>query len=201
MTAERPRSGLRKWLGVPCTQTMTVPSAALDLKNYVRDVPDYPKRGIVFKDLTPLWKDPAAFQVMVDRLADHFRPLQVETIAAIESRGLILGSALAYVLKTGLVPIRKEGKLPWKTIKVSYDLEYGQATTEVHVDAVKPGARVLIIDDLLATGGTVEGAIKLIRELQGHLVGVGFLVELDFLKGRERLKSSGVDIFSLIRYA
>lgn len=176
-------------------------TTTLDLKSYIRDIPDYPKPGILFKDLTPLWKDPAAFQAMVDQLAAHFRPLQVETIAAIESRGLILGSALAHSLKTGLVPIRKEGKLPWKTIKVSYDLEYGQATTEIHVDAIKAGEKVLIIDDLLATGGTVEGAIKLVKELKGNVVGIGFLVELGFLKGRERLKPWGIDIVSLIRYA
>jgi adenine phosphoribosyltransferase len=176
-------------------------TGTVDLKSFIRDIPDYPKPGIIFKDLTPLWKDPAAFKEMVDRLADRFRPLKVEAIAAIESRGLILGSALAYTLKTGLIPIRKEGKLPYKTIKVSYDLEYGKATTEVHVDAIKPGTRVLIIDDLLATGGTVEGAIKLIKELKGDLVGIGFLVELDFLKGRERLKPWGIDIFSLIRYS
>ena len=186
---------------IPPKEGLTSTASSLDLRKYIRDIPDYPKPGILFKDLTPLWQDPAAFQAMVEQLAVHFRPMQIETIAAIESRGLILGSALAYALKTGLVPIRKEGKLPWKTVKVSYDLEYGKATTEIHVDAIRPGTRVLIIDDLLATGGTVEGAIKLVKQLQGNLVGVGFLVELEFLKGRERLKPCGTEIFSLIRYA
>ncbi len=176
------------------------PPATLDLKSYIRDIPDYPKPGIVFKDLTPLWKDPGAFAAMVDQLAGRFRSAGVETVAAIESRGLILGAALAYALKTGLVPIRKEGKLPWKTIKMSYDLEYGQATTEIHTDAIKPGTRVLIVDDLLATGGTVEAAVKLIKELQGEAVGLAFLVELGFLKGRQRLKPLGIEVFSLIRY-
>ena len=172
----------------------------VDLKSYIRDIPDYPKPGIIFKDLTTLWKDPAAFRSMAEQLAEHFRAAQVETIVAIESRGLILGSAMAFTLGTGLVPIRKAGKLPWKTIQVSYDLEYGKAASEIHVDAVKPGTRVLIIDDLLATGGTVEGAIKLVKELKGNVVGIGFLVELGFLKGRERLKPWGIDITSLIQY-
>ena len=131
---------------------------SVDLKPFIRDVPNYPKEGITFKDLTPLWKDKGAFQEMVEQLADRFREAKVETVVAIESRGLILGAALAYALGTGLVPVRKAGKLPCKTIKVSYKLEYGEATTEMHVDAISPGTRVLIVDDLLATGGTVEAA-------------------------------------------
>ena len=175
-------------------------SSTLDLKSYVRDVPDFPKKGIVFKDLTPVWKDPAAFHAMVDQLADPYRTTEVEVIASIESRGLILGSALAYTLGAGLVPVRKEGKLPWKTVKASYSLEYGQATTELHADAFKPAARVLIVDDLLATGGTAEAAVKLVRELKGKIVGLAFLVELGFLNGRQRLEKLGVEVFSLIRY-
>ncbi len=172
----------------------------LDLKSYVRDVPGYPKPGIIFKDLTPLWKDPAAFQVMVEQLAGHFRSARVGTIAAVESRGLILGAAMAYALKSGLVPVRKAGKLPWNTVKASYSLEYGSATSELHTDAFQAGARVLIVDDLLATGGTAEAAVKLVRELKGEIVGAAFLVELSFLKGRERLKPYGMEIFSLIQY-
>jgi len=172
----------------------------LDLKSYVRDVPGYPKPGIVFKDLTPLWKDPAAFQVMVEQLAGHFRSYRVGTIAAVESRGLILGAAMAYALKSGLVPVRKAGKLPWNTVKASYSLEYGSATSELHTDAFQAGARVLIVDDLLATGGTSEAAVKLVKELKGEIVGLAFLVELSFLKGRELLKPYGVEIFSLIQY-
>jgi len=174
----------------------------LDLKRYVRDVPGYPKPGIVFKDLTPLWKDPKAFRLMVDELSGHFQSVQVETVAAVESRGLILGSAMAFVLGAGLVPIRKAGKLPWNTVKASYSLEYGSATAELHTDAFEAGARVLIVDDLLATGGTAEAAIRLVQELKGQIVGLTFLVELSFLKGRERLsRLNGAEIFSLIQYA
>ena len=172
----------------------------LDLKTFVRDVPDFPKKGILFKDLTPIWKDPAAFRSMVEQMAELHRPAQVDVIAGIESRGLIIGSALAYLLGTGLVPVRKEGKLPWKTVKASYSLEYGQATTELHSDAFEAGARVLIVDDLLATGGTAAAAVKLVRELQGKIVGLSFLVELEFLKGRQRLEKLGVESFSLIQY-
>lgn len=172
----------------------------MNLKSYVRDIPGYPKPGIVFKDLTPLWQDAAAFASMVEQLAGHFRASQVDAIAAVESRGLILGSAMAYVLKTGLVPIRKAGKLPWNTVKASYSLEYGTATSELHTDAFPSGARILIVDDLLATGGTAEAAAKLVQMLKGEIVGMTFLVELDFLQGRKRLSSFGGEIFSLIRY-
>lgn len=172
----------------------------VDLKGFVRDVPDFPKKGIVFKDLTPVWKDPEAFRFMVDQLVQPFRGARVGTVAGIESRGLILGAALAYALGTGLVPVRKEGKLPWKTVKASYSLEYGQATTELHNDAFEPGARVLIVDDLLATGGTAEAAVKLVRQLKGEVIGLAFLVELAFLKGRDRLKPHGVEVFSLLSY-
>lgn len=174
--------------------------AELDLKLYIRDIPDFPKPGILFKDLTPIWKDPAAFRAMVDRLGEQYRSAGVQTVAGIESRGLILGAALAYHLGTGLVPVRKAGKLPWKTVKASYALEYGEATTELHADAVEPGTRVLIVDDLLATGGTAEAAVELVRKLKGEIVGVSFLVELAFLKGRPRLEKSGVEVFSLLRY-
>ncbi len=205
-----------------------MPSDLMDLKALIRDIPNFPKPGIVFKDLTPVWKDPAAFQAMVDRLASPYRATRVAPppalsarggsagtaadpaglksgggvgiVAGIESRGLILGAALAYALGTGLVPIRKQGKLPWKTVKASYDLEYGKATTELHSDAFAPGTRVLIVDDLLATGGTAEAAVQLVRELKGEIVGLAFLVELAFLKGRERLEKSGVEVLSLIRY-
>jgi adenine phosphoribosyltransferase len=172
----------------------------MDLKTFVRDIPGYPKPGIVFKDLTPLWKDPAAFRVMVERLAEQFKSAKVETVAAIESRGLILGSPMAYVLGAGLVPIRKAGKLPWNTVKASYVLEYGSATSELHTDAFRAGTRVLIVDDLLATGGTAEAAVKLVQELKGQIVGLTFLVELVFLKGRQRLSANGVEIFSLIQF-
>jgi len=176
-------------------------SNGVNLKEFVRDVPDFPKKGILFKDLTPIWKDPAAFRSMVDQLAEPYHSAQVEVIAGIESRGLIIGSALAYTLKTGLVPVRKEGKLPWKTVRATYQLEYGQATTELHSDAFPAGAQVLIVDDLLATGGTAEAAVQLVRKLEGKIIGLAFLVELEFLKGRQRLEKLGVDLFSLIKYA
>lgn len=174
---------------------------AVDFKSFVRDIPGYPKPGVVFKDLTPLWKDPQAFRAMVEGLATHFRPQQIQTVAAIESRGLILGSAIAYALGTGLVPVRKAGKLPWNTVKASFSLEYGEATSEIHTDAFEVGARVLIVDDLLATGGTAEAAMKLVQQLQGQVIGVGFLVELSFLKGRQKLSATNADIFSLIQFA
>lgn len=171
-----------------------------NLKSFIRDVPGYPKPGIIFKDLTPLWKEAAAFREMVDQLTSRFRSSQVGMVAAIESRGLIVGSAIAYSLGTGLVPIRKAGKLPWNTVKASYSLEYGSATSELHTDAFAPGTRVLIVDDLLATGGTAEAAVRLVKELRGEVVGLAFVVELAFLKGRERLESPGIEVFSLIRY-
>lgn len=173
---------------------------SLDLKRFIRDVPDYPKPGIVFKDLTPLWKDSAAFSAMVNQLADHYRSSPVQAVVAIESRGLIVGSALAFVLGAGLIPIRKAGKLPWNTVKANYSLEYGQATSEIHTDAFEEGTRVLIVDDLLATGGTAEAAVKLVKELKGQVVGLAFLVELTFLNGRRRLQPYGVELFSLLHY-
>ena len=173
---------------------------SVDLRGLVRDVPDFPKKGILFKDLTPVWQDAAAFRSMVEQMAEPFCSSQVETIAGIESRGLIIGSAMAHAMGTGLVPVRKEGKLPWKTVKASYSLEYGQATTELHQDAFKAGARVLIVDDLLATGGTAEAAVQLARKLEAKIVALAFLVELEFLQGRSRLEKLGVEVFSLIKY-
>lgn len=172
----------------------------MDLKGFVRDVPDFPKPGVLFKDLTPIWKDAAAFRSMVEQMAAPYRDAGVETVVGIESRGLILGAPLAYALNAGLVPVRKAGKLPAKTVRASYTLEYGTATTELHADAVSPGDRVLIVDDLLATGGTAEAAVTLVRKLNAEIVGLAFLVELEFLKGRERLEKKGVEVFSLIRY-
>ncbi|MBI1952579.1 MAG: adenine phosphoribosyltransferase [Candidatus Omnitrophica bacterium] len=172
----------------------------MDLKTFIRDVPGYPKPGIVFKDITPLWKDPRAFRFMVDGLVDHFKGKGIQVVASIESRGFIVGSAVAFALGAGFVPIRKAGKLPWNTVKASYSLEYGEATSEVHTDAFQPGARVLLLDDLLATGGTAEAAMKLLAELKAEVAGMGFIVELGFLKGREKLAPLGAEIFSLIRY-
>ncbi len=175
-------------------------SSSVDLRKFVRDIPGYPKPGIIFKDLTPLWQDPAAFKSMVDQISSHFRDSKIEIVAAIESRGLIVGSAIAFVLGAGLVPIRKAGKLPWNTFKASYSLEYGEATSEIHTDAFVSGGRILIVDDLLATGGTAEAAAKLVSQMKGQLIGFAFLVELSFLKGRDKLGFYGGEIFSLIKY-
>jgi len=172
----------------------------MDLKSYIRDVPGYPKPGIIFKDITPMWQNPGAFREMVNQLVARCGSSKVDAIAAIEARGLIIGSAMAFVMGTGLVPVRKAGKLPWNTVKASYSLEYGSATSEIHTDAFKPGAKILIVDDLLATGGTAEAAVKLVQELKGEVVGAVFLVELAFLTGRERLKPYGVKVISLLEY-
>ena len=173
-------------------------SPAVDLKAYIRDVPDFPKPGILFKDVTPLLANPAAFRASVDALTAavaHHRPTH---IAAIESRGFLFGTPLAERLHASLVPLRKPGKLPWKTLSESYDLEYGSATLQLHVDAAAPGDRVVLVDDLLATGGTAAAAVNLIRRLGAEVVATCFVVELDFLKGRDKLH--GLEIVSLLHY-
>lgn len=157
------------------------------IKSKIRDVPDFPREGIIFKDITTVLRDPQAFKKSVDLLAKHYEKQNIDYIAGIEARGFIFGSALAYKLGKGFIPIRKPGKLPAKTERMSYELEYGNDSLEIHIDAVEPGKRVLIIDDLLATGGTAEAAIKLVKKIGGIIVGIGFVVELEFLKGREKL--------------
>lgn len=157
------------------------------IKSKIRDIADFPREGIVFKDITTVLRDPVAFKHAVDLLAKHFEKQKINYIAGIEARGFIFGSALAYKLGIGFIPIRKPGKLPSKTARISYDLEYGTDSLEIHVDAVEPGKRVLIVDDLLATGGTAEAAIKLVKKIGGVIVGIAFVVELEFLKGREKL--------------
>jgi adenine phosphoribosyltransferase len=169
-----------------------------DLKKLIREIPDYPKPGILFYDLTTLLEDPRGFHSLVDRLCDHYNGKKVDIVAGIEARGFIFAPALAYRLGAGFVPIRKPKKLPWKTVSVTYQLEYGSDQLEIHQDAVKPGQRVLICDDLLATGGTASAAIELVRKLGGEVKGAAFAVELSFLKGREKL--AGVDVFSLLKY-
>jgi adenine phosphoribosyltransferase len=169
-----------------------------DLKKLIREIPDYPKPGILFYDLTTLLEDPHGFHSLVDRLCDHYNGKKVDIVAGIEARGFIFAPALAYRLGAGFVPIRKPKKLPWKTVSVTYQLEYGSDQLEIHQDAVKPGQRVLICDDLLATGGTASAAIELVRKLGGEVKGAAFAVELSFLKGREKL--AGVDVFSLLKY-
>ena len=164
----------------------------------IRDVPDFPQPGILFKDLTPLLGEPAAFRAVIDELAGRVRDRGFHRIVAIESRGFLFGAALADRLGLGLAPVRKLGKLPYKTDRVEYALEYGTGTLEVHVDAVRPGEKVVVIDDLLATGGTAAATTKLIQQLGGTVEGAAFAVELTFLNGRKKL--NGVDVFSLIQY-
>ncbi|MFQ5701134.1 MAG: adenine phosphoribosyltransferase [Acidobacteriota bacterium] len=164
----------------------------------IRDVPDFPKHGIVFKDITPLLRDPQGLTGALEALAGHHETERIDAIASIEARGFILGGALASRLGAGFIPLRKPGKLPHETMRQTYALEYGTDAIEIHRDAVKPGDRILVHDDLLATGGTARAAVELIRKLGGEIVGASFLVELDFLHGREKL--AGVPVFSLIHY-
>ena len=164
----------------------------MNLLKYIREVPDFPKPGILFKDITTLLKDPAALDTAVQRLADPFRDKGVSVVAGIESRGFILGAAVARDLGAGFVPIRKPGKLPSKTASASYVLEYGTDSIEIHTDAVEPGECVLLLDDLLATGGTMEAAVSLVKGLGGQILGISFLIELTALNGRSKLKGENV---------
>jgi adenine phosphoribosyltransferase len=169
-----------------------------ELKKLIREVPDYPKPGILFYDLTTILKDKRGFHVLVDRLCEHYNGRTIDLVAGIEARGFIFAPALAYRLGAGFVPVRKPKKLPAKTRSVSYALEYGSDSLELHEDAVQPGDRVIICDDLLATGGTAAATVKLVEQLGGKVEGLAFAVELTFLKGRARLP--GIDVFSLIQY-
>jgi adenine phosphoribosyltransferase len=168
------------------------------LKKLIREVPDFPKKGILFYDITTLLKDKVGFATLIDALSEHYLNEKIDTVLAIEARGFIFGPALAYRLNAGFVPIRKPGKLPAETARLTYDLEYGQDTLEIHKDAIKPGQRVIIVDDLLATGGTASACAKLAKSLGADIAGMGFVVELDFLNGRE--KFDGTEVFSLLHY-
>lgn len=168
-----------------------------DLKTYIRDIPGFPKEGIIFKDITTLLKNGEKFREAVDLIAAEFKDKKVDVVLSIEARGFIFGSAVAYKLGVGVAPIRKKGKLPFKTHTIAYDLEYGQDILEIHQDAFKKGARVLIVDDLLATGGTSRAVVDLVEKMGGKLVGLAFVVELLPLKGRDKLK--GQNVFSLIK--
>ena len=170
----------------------------MELANLVRDVPDFPVPGILFKDITTLVRDPAAFREVISRLTDHYADKPIDVVAAIESRGFIFGAPLAWKLGAGFVPVRKPGKLPAKSISASYTLEYGINTLEIHEDAIRPGQRVLIVDDLLATGGSARAAVELVERLGGKVVGLAFLIELGFLHGRKKL--DGYPLLSLICY-
>lgn len=169
-----------------------------ELKKLIREIPDYPKPGILFYDLTTLLKDQNGFRGLIDGLCSHYDGHKIDLVVGIEARGFILAPALAYRLKAGFVPVRKPKKLPGKAAKVSYDLEYGTDSLEIHEDAIQKGQRVLLCDDLLATGGTAAAAVQLIRSLGGVVDGAAFAVELSFLGGRNKLP--GLDVFSLIQY-
>jgi adenine phosphoribosyltransferase len=169
------------------------------LKALIREVPDWPRKGILFYDITTLLKDKVGFRQLIDALADQYAGKAIDRILGIEARGFIFGPALAYRLGTGFVPVRKPNKLPAETSRVTYELEYGSDTLEVHRDAIMPGDRVLIVDDLLATGGTAGACARLARDLGADVVGAAFVVELEFLHGRARL--DGVEVFSLLKYS
>jgi adenine phosphoribosyltransferase len=171
---------------------------SIDLQSKIRDVPDFPKPGVVFKDIMPLLADPEALREVVDRIAEWAVPRQPDVVLGAEARGYITGGALACRLGCGFVPARKPGKLPWRTVAVKYALEYGFDQLEVHADAIQPEQRVLVHDDVLATGGTAKATVELVEQLGGVVVGLPFIIELGFLNGRERLQ--GYDVFSLIEY-
>jgi adenine phosphoribosyltransferase len=179
---------------MPTVQAMN----AEQLKRLIREVPDFPKKGILFYDITTLLKDKFGFAALIDKLSEHYLNRSVDLVLGMEARGFIFGPALAYRLNAGFVPVRKPGKLPAETVRENYDLEYGTACLEIHKDAIQPGQRVLIVDDLLATGGTAEATAKLAASLGGEIAGLAFVVELDFLNGREKLKQ--YDVMSLLHY-
>ncbi len=175
-----------------------VASKGIDLRKHIRDIPDWPKKGILFRDITPLLADPKAFSAAVEALCADFSDAGIEYVAAVEARGFIFGSAVAEKLGAGFVPIRKKGKLPWRTESITYDLEYGTDTLEIHCDAVRSRAKVLMVDDLLATGGTMAAACRLVEKAGGKVAGIAFLIELVFLGGREKL--TDYEVTSIISY-
>ncbi|MBM3246479.1 MAG: adenine phosphoribosyltransferase [Candidatus Omnitrophica bacterium] len=170
----------------------------VNLADSVRSIPDFPKAGILFRDITTLLQDKSAFNEAVNALADKYKDKKIDVVVAVEARGFILGGAIAHKLGAGFVPVRKKGKLPWKTSSVTYDLEYGTDTLEIHHDAIKPAAKVLVVDDLLATGGTVKAVTDLVKQQQGDIIGIAFLIELVDLQGKEKLK--GYPVYSLIKF-
>jgi adenine phosphoribosyltransferase len=169
-----------------------------DLKKYIRNIPDFPKKGILFRDITTLVCNKEKFKEVIDVLAGRYVDKKIDAVLAVESRGFIFGGALAYKLGAGFVPVRKKGKLPHKTYKATYSLEYGEDALEIHQDAIKPGARVLLIDDLLATGGTLGAVIDLVKKLKGEIAEIAFIIELEDLKGRSKL--SDFPVYSMIQY-
>jgi adenine phosphoribosyltransferase len=168
------------------------------IKSLIRDVPGFPQEGVVFKDITPLLADELAFSTVIDLIVVHFGRGNVDKVVGIEARGFILAAPVAYHFGAGVVPVRKTGKLPWETEVEEYELEYATASLEIHRDAVKPGERVLVVDDVLATGGTARATVSLVERIGGKVMGVACLIELGFLKGREKLR--GYDVYTLISY-
>ena len=169
-----------------------------ELKKRIRNIPDFPKKGIVFRDITTLLKDKDAFRRVIDVLYDRYKDKQIDVVVGTEARGFLLAAPLAYRLGVGVVPVRKPGKLPAETLRVEYQLEYGTDALEIHKDAISSGQRILVVDDLLATGGTIAATCEMVDKLGGEIVGVAFLIELDFLGGRDRL--AGRNVLSLIHY-
>lgn len=170
----------------------------MDLKAKIRNIPDFPQKGVIFRDIGPLLEDNAAFGHVINRFVEEFKDKKIDKVVGIDARGFILASALAYRLGAGLVMVRKKGKLPYETESEEYDLEYGKATLEIHKDSVKPQEKILLIDDVLATGGTMSTTAKLVEKLEGKIVGIAFLAILDYLSGREKLKK--YRLFSLVNY-
>lgn len=169
-----------------------------NIEDYVRTIPDFPEPGIMFRDVTSVLQDPDGFQDSIGRMIDLVKDIDFDVVVGAESRGFIFGAPIAYELKKAFVPVRKKGKLPCETIEMSYDLEYGQATIEMHKDSIKPGDKVVVIDDLIATGGTIEAIVKLVEQLGGEVVRICFLMELEGLEGRKKL--AGYDVESVIKY-
>jgi adenine phosphoribosyltransferase len=170
----------------------------MDLRSLIRDVPDFPKPGIVFKDITTLTKDPDGLRAAIDAMSERYADSNIDLVVGIESRGFVFGAAVAYKLGVGFVPARKPGKLPAQTVSAEYELEYGTDAIEIHRDAIGSGQRILIVDDLLATGGTAAATAKLVSGLGGDIIGIAFLIDLAFLNGRDKL--AGYEVFSLVEY-
>ncbi|MBL4806293.1 MAG: adenine phosphoribosyltransferase [Rhodobacteraceae bacterium] len=170
------------------------------VKDYIRTIPDFPHDGIMFRDVTTLFSDPRGFRIAIDQLLHPYVGVQIDKVVGLEARGFILGGAVAHQLSVGFVPIRKKGKLPGKTIEQKYQLEYGEAIMEVHDDAILPGEKILVVDDLLATGGTAEASIKLIERLGGEIISAAFIIDLPELGGRARLKKMGIDLHWLCEF-
>ncbi len=168
------------------------------LKTLVRDIPDFPKKGIIFKDITPLLKDKEALKAIVEAFTERYNDKKIDLVASVEARGFLLGSIIAYKIGAGMVPVRKKGKLPYETVSITYDLEYGTDTLEMHKDAISKGDRVLVLDDLLATGGTAAATCDMVKANGGEIVEVACLIELEFLKGREKIKD--YPVFSLLKF-